>query len=84
MDLLLRSFRKKGINEEGVSSGYIGPHLYSSQREEPCFVRLKPLTRDFRSYYAVYAINKERGSTQFSTPMICIDLWEGLSSSGEK
>lgn len=75
---------KKGINEEGVSSGYIGPHFYSSQRDEPCLFRLKPLTRDFRSSYVVYAVNKERGRTQFSTPMIWIDLWEGLSSAGEK
>lgn len=68
----IQQFQEK--SRGGVASGYIESHLSSSQRGEPSHVMLKSLTKDCRSSYAVYVVNRERGSRQFSS------VWFELTS----
>lgn len=82
-EFTIQQFWEKG-NRGVVSSGYIESHLPFSQRGEPSHLRLNSLNRDFRGSYGVCVVNKEKGSRQFSSPMIWIDLWERLFSSAEK
>lgn len=61
-EFVIQQFQEKR-NGGGVSSVYTKSHLSPSKRRElPC-VRLKFLTRDFKSSYAAYVVNKERGSS---------------------
>lgn len=57
-EFVIQEFQKKR-NGGGASSGYTESHLSSSQRWELPHVRLKFLTRDFKSSYATYVVNKE-------------------------
>lgn len=82
-EFVIQQFQEKR-NEGGVSSGYTESHFSPSQRRElPC-VRLKFLTRDFKSSYAAYVVSKERGSRQFRSPVRWIHVWERLRSSTGK